>query len=51
MNSTSAAEKISDLFQVTLTDLETNIISQAIKFNNQPQKLVDVNLIIYPQEL
>ncbi|KAM3137420.1 hypothetical protein pb186bvf_010393 [Paramecium bursaria] len=51
MNSTSAAEKISDLFQVTLTDLETNIISQAIKFNNQPQKLVDVNLIIYPKEL
>lgn len=38
----NAAEKISDLFNVSLTELETNIVANAVKFNNQPQRLVDV---------
>lgn len=38
----NAAEKISDLFNVSLTELETNIVATAVKFNNQPQRLVDV---------
>lgn len=36
MNPNTAAEKISDLFQVTLSELETNLVSSAIKFGNQP---------------
>lgn len=29
----NAAEKISDLFNVSLTELETNIVASAVKFN------------------
>lgn len=46
MNPSSAAEKISDLFHVTLSELETNIVSQTIKFSNQPQRLVEVLILI-----
>lgn len=30
----NAAEKISDLFNVSLNELETNIIASAVKFNS-----------------
>lgn len=32
----NAAEKISDLFNISLAELETNIIASAVKFNTQP---------------
>ncbi|CAK73133.1 unnamed protein product (macronuclear) [Paramecium tetraurelia] len=37
----NAAEKISDLFNVSLNELETNIVASAVKFNSQPQRLLD----------
>lgn len=39
----NAAEKISDFFNVSLSELETNIVANAVKFNTQPSRLLDVH--------
>ncbi|CAD8139335.1 unnamed protein product [Paramecium pentaurelia] len=37
----NAAEKLSDIFNAPLTELESNIITSAIKYISQPQRLLD----------